>query len=325
MVATARGRVLAGRPMPPGRRLATAAVVALALLAGTARAEVVNRIIATVDGEPITQHQLDVYATERAGLNLSQQELLESLITDRILEKEAEKLGIQVKDADIDAYIAQVRERNHMTEAQFEEAVAKQGIAMPAYRERIKDEIQKSMLVNREIRGRVTVSNEEVERYYEAHKAEFATAEGMTVRDILFLIPKGADAAQMAEVQAQAEAVHQQLVAGASFEKLADEYTQGPGKGQGGLLGTFKKGEMAPELERSVARLKAGQVSEVIRTPAGFHIIKVDAMETSGYRPLSEVQEEIRTQLYGEDLQKRFEEWLQRDLRERHDVQIYEQ
>jgi peptidyl-prolyl cis-trans isomerase SurA len=211
-----------------------------------------------------------------------------------------------------------------MTEPQFEEAVKQQGISMAQYRDRIREEIQKSMLVNREIRGRVTVSNEEVARYYDAHKSEYATAEGMTVRDIFFRVPSG-DPAVVAEVQAKAEAVHKELVDGGNWDKLADQYTDGPGKTQGGLLGTFKKGELAPELERAVARLKPGQISEVIRSGAGFHIVKVDAVESGGYRPLADVQDEIRNQLYGQDLQKRFEDWLSKDLRDRHDVQIYDQ
>jgi peptidyl-prolyl cis-trans isomerase SurA len=309
--------------MLSGRRLASAAAM-LVVVAGVGRAEVVNRIIATVDGDPITQRELDRYAGERKQLEMSQKDLLESLITDKLLQKEATSEGIIVRDEDVDAYIAQVKDRNHLDDAKFEQAIAAQGLTMPEYRDRIRGEIQKSMLVNRQVRGRVIVSDEEVSRYYEQHLDEYASGDGMVVRDIMIRIEPLDDDAQIAAKREKAEALRKRIAGGEKFEKVAAEASEGPGKDNGGLLGTFKPGELAPDLERATKGLKAGQVTEVVRSGSSFHILKVDSIASGGHRPLADVQDEIREHLYGQDLQKRFDDWLSKDLRDRHAVQVFD-
>jgi peptidyl-prolyl cis-trans isomerase SurA len=306
-----------------GRRLASAGVM-LVLIAGVGRAEVVNRIIATVDGEPITQRELDRYAHERQQLDFDQKQMLDSLINDKLLQKEAASEGIVVKDEDVDAYIAQVKDRNRLDDAKFEQAITAQGLTMPQYRERIRIEIQKSMLVNREVRGRVIVSDEEVDRYYKAHLDDYASGDGMVVRDIMIRIEPLDDDAAIAAKREKAEALRKRVLDGEKFQKVAAEASEGPGKENGGLLGTFKAGELAPELERAVTGLKPGQVTEVVKSGASFHILEIDSIASGGHRPLADVQDEIRERLYGEDLQKRFDDWLSKDLRDRHAVQVFD-
>jgi peptidyl-prolyl cis-trans isomerase SurA len=315
--------MVAGPFMQSGRRLASAAAM-LVLVAGVGRAEVVNRIVATVDGDPITQRELDRYSAERQQLDLGSKELLESLITDKLLQKEATSAGIVVKDEDIDAYIQQVKDRNHLDDARFEQAITAQGLTIPQYRDKIRGEIQKSMLVNREVRGRVIVSDEEVDRYYQEHLGDYASGDGMVVRDIMIRVEPLDDASEVAAKREKADALRKRIVGGEKFEKVAAEASEGPGKDNGGLLGTFKTGELAPELERAVSGLKAGQVTEVVRTSAGFHILKIDSVATGGHRPLTDVQDEIREKLYGQDLQKRFDDWLSKDLRDKHAVQVFD-
>ncbi len=155
-----------------------------------------------------------------------------------------------VKDEEIDAYVGAIKAQNHLDDAGFVKALAGQGLTLKSYRERIKGELEKTQLVNREIRSRVTVSPEEIQRYYDEHKSEFATGEGATVRDIFFAIPPGADAAQVAEIRARAGEVRDKAAGGGDFEALAKQYSEGPGADKGGLIGTFRKGEMTPSSTR---------------------------------------------------------------------------
>jgi peptidyl-prolyl cis-trans isomerase SurA len=294
----------------------------MALAGAPAPAEVVNRVVATVDGEPITARALERYAAERAPAGTGATTLLDALITDTLLEKEIKALGIVAREDEIDRYIEEVRARNGMGEERFREALAAQGIAWDTYRAKVKLEIEKAQLVNREIRQRVNVSPEEVRRHYEAHREDHAIAERVKVQDILFLVGADAGPEEVARVRAKAEEVRALALAGRPFADLAREFSEGPGADSGGVIGTFGPGEMEPEIEAAVFPLERGGVSEPVRSGTGFHLLRVDERIASGYRPLAEVEEEIRATLYERALGERFGTWLSRDLRERHHVEI---
>ncbi len=298
------------------------AACVLLVAASTTAGEVVNRIVATIDGEPITAHELERYAEMHGAEGADRSQLLDALITDRLLRKEIQAHGIVVRDADVDAYIGQVKARNRLDDAQFEAALRNQGLTLAAYRARVKEELEKSQLVNREIRARVTISPEEIERYYEANRSEFSRGTGITLRSILLRVPPLADETEMARIRERAEEIRRQAQAGADFAALAREHSEGPGASAGGLLGTFAPDELAPAIAAAVRGLRPGAVSEVVRTDAGFQILAVEALEGEGVRPLDEVRDEIRERLYDAELQRRFESWLSRDLRERHSVEI---
>jgi peptidyl-prolyl cis-trans isomerase SurA len=303
------------------RRGLLVAAVSL-LVSAVADAEIANRIVATIDGEPITAHELRRYAEERGGDGLPEDKLLEALITDKLLEREVKALGIAAKEDEIDRYVEEIRARNRMDEARFREALAEQGITLESYRAKVKSELEKAQLVNREIRQRVNVSPEEIRRHYDANKERYATAERVRVRDILFAVGAGADEAEVARTRAKAEEVRELAAKGRDFPALAQQFSEGPGADKGGELGTFARGEMEQTLEDVVFGLKAGEVSQPIRTSSGFHVLRVDERIGAGHRPYEDVKAEIRDALYNEALEERFQNWLSRDLRERHHVEV---
>src|SRR5205809_201156 len=159
------------------RGVRVAALVLPVLLAGAARAEITNRIVATIDGEPVTAHELRRYAKEHAAPGTPDAQVLEALITDKLLEKEIKAQGITAREDEIDRYIEEIRQRNGMDRERFQAALAAQGLSLETYRARVKSELEKAALVNREIRQHVNVSPEEIRRYYDAHLDDYATAE----------------------------------------------------------------------------------------------------------------------------------------------------
>ncbi|HWP65620.1 MAG TPA: peptidylprolyl isomerase [Candidatus Limnocylindria bacterium] len=304
-----------------GVRGAALALVVVGVVA--ARGEVVNRIVATIDGEPITAFELAGYRAQLGDRPATDQQILEAIITERLLEKEAAARGIKAAPGDVEAYIKEIRERGKVDDEAFAAALAQQGLTPETYRERVAKELVKSQLLAREIRGRVSVTDEEVERYYEAHREEYRTGGGVTVRDIFLAIPPGADEAEIERLRARALELREQARSRRAFTRLAAEHSQLPGRQDGGLLGTFKKGEMADELDRVVFSLEPGEVSEPVQTADGFHVLRVDEVVDAEYRPLDdELREEIREKLYGEALEQRYQDWLKRDLRERHQVEV---
>jgi len=312
--------MIGGAAMPHGSALRVAAVIAV-LLAGPARAEVTNRIVATIDGEPITAHELREWMREQ-GAEMPSDQALESLITQKLLEKEIKAQGISARDEDVDRYIKEVQARSGLDEAGFARALEERGMSAVTYRAKIKAEIERAQLVNKEIRQRVNVSSAEVKRYYDAHLNDYATSDKVKVRAIFLRVEDASDADAVDKARARAQELRDAARRDKSFEDLAKEHSEGPAAEQGGDLGTFGRGEMEGRLEEVAFALKEGEVSDPIQSNGGFTLLFVEERIGGSHRPLDEVSPEIREALYNEALQQRFQDWLSRDLRERHHVEV---
>lgn len=304
-------------------------VVATTLLAFVANADgvMINKIIATVDGDPITLYELREY--EKADIRARQDGtrpdaavLLDALITDRLIAKEALIKGIIVRDEDVDRYIADIKQRNKLNDEQLEAALAAQGILLADYRKQIRQEIERQQLIGREIRGKVNVTPEEVQRYYEAHLSEYATSERFRIAHIVFQVPPDATQAQIDAVNAEAQAVYEQLQDGADFAEMAAQYSQDPSGQSGGELGWFEPNQLVDSLSQAVAGLDEGEASPPVAGPAGIHIVIVLEREQASHQDLSELQEQIKEKLYTAALDERFQKWLTEELRKQHDVDI---
>ena len=310
-------------------RLPRAAVLGalLSLTALPAHAVLVDRILATVDGEPITLHELKKFGArslhgQQMDASMDQAQLLDALISDKIMQKEVSDKGIIVRDEDIDHYIDGIKERNKLNDDQLQQALGAQGLTMESYRTQIREEIQKAQLINREIRGKVNVTPEEVQRYYEAHIAEYSTPAKLQVAHILFRLDANASADQVAAVTAKAQSVRDRIKKDADFAAMAKEYSDDPSGQNGGDLGWFKQGELLDDLEKVATRLKVGEVSEPVRSRVGVHILKVEAREGESHQKLDELADQIKEQLYNAALEDRFQKWLEEDLRKRHHVEM---
>jgi peptidyl-prolyl cis-trans isomerase SurA len=292
------------------------------------RAEVVNRIVATIDGEPVTLIELERYAEvakKRPGGEqavVDQRAILDELVLDKIINKQVEVLGLKANDQQVDNYIESIRTRNNLSEEQLRDALRQQNLSWDQYRVQVRADIERANLINREIRTKVNVSPEEVGRYYKAHLDEYGTSPKVHARLISLLVPKNASDAEKAEIRARAEEVHKLAVDGGNFAKLAKEYSQGPAAEEGGDIGEIEPAEMQPEFAKAVAGLKPGEVSPLITTAEGFHILEIEQQSGETHRPLADVSEEIKEKLYKEAMETRYDRLLNQDLRSRYHVEI---
>ncbi len=325
-----------GRRRPGGSRCDIGAFETQPAVAGT----VVNRILALVDGDPITLYELKDFAAGDPRLKSAmpdhQADVLDLLITKRLIDKEVEKQGIKVQDADIDHYIANIKDRNHISDEQLDAALAQQGLTRDRYRAQVREELQRAQLINREIRGKVSVSDEDIERYKKEHGgedesasatpgADKSTQEQVAISQIFLKVPEGATLEQQAAVMTHADKIYDELKAGADFATVAaSESEDGAGK-SGGKLGTFKEGEMRDDLAEAIKGLKPGEFTKPVRTSTGIHIVRVDARfgPGGGQKTVAEGKtDEIKEQLYAKALEDRYNRWLREDLRQRHHVEI---
>ncbi len=311
--------------MIPTRAMSFGRVAAILVVvsATVASAEVVNRIVATVDGDPITAHEVRRYAEERHARNVSDADLLEAVITDKILEKEIAARKISAKKEDIDRYVAEIMSRNNLDEEKFKAALKEQGMTLEQYRTRIKGELERTQLVGRELNSTPPpVADEEVRKYYEEHKDDFADKNAVTLRDIFLPFQQGMSQQDAMRVVEQAKSIRQMAASGQPFDALARKYSQGPGADKGGLLGTFKRGEMAPGLEQQVFAMRAGDVTQPMVGPTGVHLMKVDSFEAGSHADFDTVKDEIRQHIANEALDERFREWISKNLREKHHIEV---
>jgi peptidyl-prolyl cis-trans isomerase SurA len=302
-------------------------IAACLALAAPALAGVVNRIVASVDGDPITLYELGEYTKKQEALlpNMqtpSQSDALQALITEKLLAKEIAARGIQVRDQDIDRYIEHIRDVNHLSEDQLKEALKQQGMEYDKYRQQVRSEIEKVQLLNREIRGKVNVTPEDVHRYYEAHKKDYERAGAVKVRQITLKLDASAPDEISKVIFERMQDIRGRALKGEEFAKLAKQYSEDPAASDGGDLGQVEPSKLVTEFESPLSKMKEGEVSEPIRTKVGVHLLKLEKRIPEGFQPESEVAAEIKEKLYNEALDERYKRWLLEDIQKHHYVEI---
>lgn len=298
------------------------------MMATAAPAEVLNRIVASIDGDPITLYELEQYVAKQASNIASlgsptQKEALQALITEKLVAKEITAQNIRIRDEDIDRYIERVKGQNRMSDDQFKAALQQQGMSFDQYRAQVKGEIEKIQLLNREIRGRVNITPEDVARYYEAHKEDYRVPARVHLRHIVLRLDPGAPDEVVAAVTERAVEIRKRIVAGREdFAAVAKQTSEDAAAGSGGDLGEIEPGQILPEFEKALETLKDGEVSEPIRTQAGVHLLKLEKRLKEGYRPPTDLADEIKDKLYSQALDERYRRFLLEDLQKHHYVEI---
>jgi peptidyl-prolyl cis-trans isomerase SurA len=278
-------------------------------------------VVAVVDGDPITLRELKRYGIEGApflppDVRNDHRALLNSMIEHRLLKFEFEKNGITAPDAMVERYIASVLEDGKQTRAQLDADIARVGLTWKDYFERMRDEVQRIQLVNMQIRSRVNIPEEEVRREWE-NNPKYRESEKLTVGVIFLPVPLGAN-----PDDARAEAAGVQKEARGNFEAAARKYSKGPAASEGGMLGDFTRGSMAPHFEKAMEGLGEGDVSQPVEGPGGLYIVTIADLKSAGRVPFDDVKKEIGDRLYEQRLSERYQKWATEDLRKDHRVDI---
>jgi peptidyl-prolyl cis-trans isomerase SurA len=288
------------------------------------RGEVVDRIVALVNGEIITLSELEqmgkpyydqVSQTSTAGereekMKKARMEVLGRLIESRLLEEEMKKRKIEVPERDVDATIQDVLKSSKLTENDMKKALAREGMTYSTYRQRVRDELGKMRLVSREIKSKIVIEDVVLRDYYQKNLEKFTDPLEVKIQQIFFPVPERASQEETAAVEREARPILERARKGEDFAELARKFSKGPEAGDGGLLGYFKHRELMPELEEAGFKLRPGEISDLVRSPAGFHILRVLERKGGEPRPFAEVQFKIREELSEAEAQKKFEQWM---------------
>ena len=175
-------------------------------------------------------------------------------------------------------------------------------------------------LLRREIKSRITVSDEEIGNYYNKHRQDYEGQEAVRIKQIVILLPKDHDERTKKTLREKIENIHKQLKNGESFDLLASRHSQGPAANTGGDIGFVEIGLMLPEVEKVAFNLSKNEISDVIESPVGFHIIRVIDKRGAGVKPIATVRDEIIQKIEEQKMDKKYEEWI-KELRNKSHIE----
>jgi peptidyl-prolyl cis-trans isomerase SurA len=192
------------------------------------------------------------------------------------------------------------------------------------YRNQLREQIEKLKLVSMEVRAKVHVGETEMREFYAANITKYSEDDSYRARHIFFKTGEKATPEEIQRSKTTALAVLADARGGKDFAELAKKFSEDPAaRKDGGDLGSFKKGDMQPELEKTILSLKPGEISNLVSTPIGFHIIKLESHTVGITKPFERVKAEIEEILYRKKSEERFSQWA-KELRGKASIELKE-
>jgi len=282
-----------------------------------------------------------------------EKDVLRDLIDQQLLLEKGKDLGISA-DTELIKKLDEMRKQMNLESMEeLEKAAASQGISYEDFKQNLRNQIITQQVIGREVGSHLNITKEEEQRFYEEHKSEMEQPEQIRLSEILVSTQKAAppapkaetktpnllsnpvdaaktdnvpataatptpvlpEAEQLAAAEAKANALHEQIQKGAAFDDVAKKSSDGPSAAQGGDLGLFKRGTLSKELEDRTFAMKAGEITDVIRTKQGFVILKVTEHQMAGIPTMKQMEPRIQDALYYQKLQPALRVYLKK-LRE---------
>jgi peptidyl-prolyl cis-trans isomerase SurA len=311
-------------PPAPAPAIATEAAAASAPASAAAPRVVLNRVAATVNGEVVTQQELEQRAGDEwrrpntsppgperdRAVTLALRRALDQVVSEKLFHAQAVALQLEVTEEQVNAAIEDIKKRNNADDKMLDQMLGEQNLTRATFREQIRGQLESYNVLSAKVRSKVKLSDDDVRNYYQKHPGEFAGEEELHVRIIFVPLAENAPADEVARAQALGEKALQRLAGGETFAEVARAISRGPGAADGGDLGWLRRGTMQRSLEEVVFALKDGQVSKLVRAGPGLHLFKVEERRTGGGRTFDQAKDEIRDRLSMEQTQAYREQYL---------------
>lgn len=281
--------------------LGSVAVAAAAQEPLSTRGELLDRAVAVVNDGVVLESELETATSEiRRRLEaqkvalpseaILRSQVLERLVLEEIQAQRATRSGVTVSDEQVNAALEEVAHRNNVAFADLPASLAAQGIIYADYRTQLKREIQRQMLRGRDVIQRISISPREVDQYLELQKKTASSANEYNISHILIPVAQDAAPAAVAEANARAADIVARARKGEDFAQLAVTYSASQTALDGGALGWRKGPELPTFLAEVVARMKTGEVSDVLQTSTGFHVVRLnDKRSATGSHVIQQV------------------------------------
>ena len=297
-----------------------AAAAVLALASNLGAAKIVERIIARVNNEIVTQRQFDRdrqqlrarLAGDYSGVELEVQvreqskNLLRDMIDQDLMVQKAKDLDVNV-ETDVVKQLDEMRKKYNLASLEdFEKEAEKQGISWEDFKDNIRRDLLMREVIGREVGSRIIVSHEDARKYFNEHKQEFASPEGAHLAEILI----SPDKHTPQEVEQRTKEALAELKAGQRFLEVAKRYSDDPNSSEGGDVGFFKTGTLAPEIEEAIKKLDTGDTSDSFRTKHGPMIVKVLERRKAGVPNFEDVEQQVMNRIYDQKIQSSLRQYL---------------
>jgi len=304
----------------------------------TAAAEtaVVDRIVAVVNEDLITLYDLNQafkpyeaniralgYSPEREreALFKLRSDLLSRLIDRKLTDQAIKRYNIEVSEKEIDLALERIKEGRSLTDEDLRAGLAEQGLTMEEYRQNLKQQLLRNTLVNREVKSKIVITEDEIKRYYDAQSEKYAGETKYHIWNIFIRFPEFENESAKQRALEKIESVATKLKQGQAFESLAAQKSDSPMDPVGAAVGLCRMDELSPHLQKAIKDMKVGDFSPVLETEMGYQIIYVQKIIKTDPKSLEDVKSEIQQTLYNEAVDNRFQTWLQ-NLREKSHIKI---
>ncbi|OGX11136.1 MAG: hypothetical protein A2351_03250 [Omnitrophica bacterium RIFOXYB12_FULL_50_7] len=295
-------------------------------LARAAEQELLDRVVAVVNDEVITQAELDTflrpiyeqYSKEYSGtelmkaMNEVRQKILSQMIEDKLVYQEAVQMGIEVKDEEAEKEFQMFKAKMEKPE-ELDQMLEREGLTMKALRERLKKQAMVRQLQDREIRSKVIVSPAEVEDFFKNNPEKFKTRERVRVKSLTIKKSEEARSKGLTDEKAKKriELMAQKIRISRNFDQVVKDFSEDSHAKQEGLGEWIERGAMIESVDEVIFKTPVGGITGVVETPIGYHIFRVEAKEPEKVRTFEEVKEQIAGYLFQEKSNVRFRDWME--------------
>jgi peptidyl-prolyl cis-trans isomerase SurA len=303
----------------------------------TIRAEIIEQILVKVNGEIFTKSDLEqrqVAALRQKGqaldlksdpnnveLRKALDEITPQLIVDAVDEmvivQRGKELGYTLSEEQFKKVVGDIRRENKIdTDEQFQAALKSENMTMADLRRNLERQMISQRVQQNEVLAKIGVTTDEARKYYEAHLNEFTTPPTVTLREILILVPgdaKGLNVAADEAAKAKAETIRARVTTGReSFETVAADVSESPSKANAGLIGPLSVTDISPDLRKLIEGMKPGDVCELIRTPRGYQILKLETISTAQTMTLDQAREQISERVFTDKRRAEFQKYVEK-------------
>jgi peptidyl-prolyl cis-trans isomerase SurA len=311
--------------------------VMLLVTVTSVRADIIEQILVKVNGEIFTKSDLEqrqVAALRQKGQaidlkgDLSNAQLRQALdevtpqimvevVDEMLIVQRGKELGYKLGDEQFKGVLENIKKENKMeSEEQFQAALKAENMTLADLRRNLERQMIQQRVQQNEVLGKIGVTDEEARKYYDSHVNEFTTPPTVTLREILLTVTtdaKGLNVAADEAAKARAEEIRTRVTSGGeSFETLAGEVSDSPSKANGGLIGPLSVNDISPELRKLIEAMKPGEVSELVRTPRGYQILKLETMTPTQTMTLEQAREQISERVFTDKRKAEFQKYLQK-------------
>jgi len=236
------------------------------------------------------------------------------MIDEKILIHEAKKRKAGVNKKEIQDGIGEIRKR-FGTEEEYNQELARQGLSEEEFKEQVKEQLMVIKLIDQEVKAKVVPpTDSEIEDFYKQNESEMVEPEQVRARHILIKVDENTD--KKKALNKIREILKEVKKGDTSFAELAKKYSEGPTAPRGGDLGFFIRGQMVRKFEEAAFALKVGEISDVVETEYGYHIIQCIEKKASEKKSLEEIREYLRNFIFQKKMEERYGKWL-RELRDK--------